>query len=56
MYATILRCDLRALASADARRKSGRILTTALAAPPGFIAFVALDAEGNRGGRGAVPR
>jgi hypothetical protein len=45
MYATIIHCDMHAIASAHARGQMGRTLATALAALPGFIAFVALDAD-----------
>ncbi len=49
MYATMIQCDMRALASAAERGRSGRTLATALAALPGFVAFVALDADGESG-------
>jgi hypothetical protein len=49
MYATILRCTLPPRTATDARWQRGRTLTTALAALPGFVACVALDAEGEPG-------
>jgi hypothetical protein len=45
MYATIIRCDLRGIEPSHARGQAGRTLATALSALPGFLAFVALDAE-----------
>src|SRR5258708_39001433 len=49
MCATIIRCDLRAIASPAERGRTGRSLAAALGALPGFVAFVALDAEGEAG-------
>lgn len=49
MYATIIRSDMRALASSAERGRTGRSLAAALGALPGFVAFVALDAEGETG-------
>jgi hypothetical protein len=45
VYATIVQCEIPALASADARGRIGRALANALDALPGFVAFVALDAD-----------
>jgi hypothetical protein len=50
MYATIIRCDLRAIASTAARGRTGRSLAVALGALPGFVAFVALDADAEAAG------
>jgi hypothetical protein len=49
MYATIVRCDLCTLESPQARGKAGRTLATVLAALPGFVACVALDADTETG-------
>lgn len=49
MYATMIQCDMHAIASSEERGRTGRTLGTALAALPGFVAFVALDAEGEAG-------
>ncbi len=49
MYATMLQCDMRAIASAEERGRTGRTLATALAALPGFVGFVALDADADAG-------
>src|SRR5437879_9747793 len=50
MYATIIRSDLRALASSAERGRTGRSLAAALGALPGFVAFVALDADAEAAG------
>jgi hypothetical protein len=49
MYATIVQCDMHAIASSEERGRMGRTLGTALAGLPGFVAFVALDTEGEAG-------
>lgn len=49
MYATIVRCDLHTRMCAGARRQHGRALAKALAALPGFVAFVALDVDADAG-------
>jgi hypothetical protein len=54
MYATIIRCDLRALASSAERGRTGRSLAAAVGALPGFVAFVALEAEGGAGAVAAL--
>ena len=54
MYATIIRYDLRALASSAERGRTGRSLAAALGALPGFVAFVALEAEGEAGAVAAL--
>jgi hypothetical protein len=54
MFATIIRSDMRALASPAERGRTGRSLATALGALPGFVAFVALDAEGEAGAVAAL--
>ena len=45
MYATIIQCDMHAIASSDGRGQMERALATALGALPGFVAFVALDSD-----------
>ena len=42
MYATVVRCGLRGVASAEERGRLGRALARPLGALPGFVAFVAL--------------
>jgi hypothetical protein len=54
MYATIIRCDLRALASSAERGRTGRSLAAALGALPGFVAFVALEAGDEAGAVAAL--
>ena len=50
MYATIIRCDLRALASTAERGRTGRSLAAALGVLRGFVALVALDADAEAAG------
>jgi hypothetical protein len=45
MYSTIVQCDLRNLTSAPIHGHAGRALSTALAALPGFLAFVAIESD-----------
>ncbi len=45
MYATIVQTAMHTLCSADACGRTGRTLANALAALPGFVVFVALDAD-----------
>lgn len=45
MYATMMQCDLCALASAAACDRAARGLVAALAALPGFVAFVAIETD-----------
>jgi len=47
MYAAIIQCDMRAIASFHERGRMGRTLATALGALPGFVAFVALNTDTN---------
>lgn len=54
MYATMIRCDLGARASAAAREGSARALATALAALPGFVAVVAIETDAAAGAMTAV--
>jgi hypothetical protein len=49
MYATVYQITFTTLASADARGRTGRSLASALAALPGFLAFIALESEPNSG-------
>jgi len=49
MYATMIQCDMHAIDSSEERGRTGRLLGTTLAALPSFVAFVALDAEGEAG-------
>lgn len=45
MYATMLHIDLRAIASARDRARTGRSLGKTLAALAGFVAFIAFEAD-----------
>jgi hypothetical protein len=49
MYATIFQSTLDTVGSAEERGRTGRSLATALAALPGFLAFIALDSDPARG-------
>jgi hypothetical protein len=49
MFATIVQCDMRAIASSHERGDLGRILATRLSVLPGFVTFVALDADAETG-------
>jgi hypothetical protein len=49
MYAIIIECDMHAIASSDGRGQMERALATALGALPGFVAFVAFDADVDAG-------
>ena len=49
MYATIVHCELHNCTSAFAHGHTGRTLTAALAALPGFVAFVALEMDTGEG-------
>jgi hypothetical protein len=49
MYATIVMCELRNGTAALGHEQAGRTLTAALAALPGFVAFVALDTDAMAG-------
>jgi hypothetical protein len=49
MYATIILCDLHNRTSTLTHGHSGRTLASALAALPGFVAFVALDMDAGVG-------
>jgi hypothetical protein len=49
MYATIVRCEPRNGTAALAHGQAGRTLIAALAALPGFVAFVALEMDAGAG-------
>lgn len=48
MHATIIECDMHTIASSHERGRAGRNLATFLSEIPGFVAFVALDADAGR--------
>ena len=49
MHAAVIQCDLRMLAAPREREYAGRVLAARLGTLPGFVAFVALDAEAEAG-------
>jgi hypothetical protein len=49
MYATVMQCDLGAYSSVAACERAARDLATALAALPGFVAFVAIETDSAAG-------
>lgn len=49
MYATIVHCELQNGTATLAHGQAGRTLTAALAALPGFVAFVALEMDAAAG-------
>ena len=49
MYATIVECDMEAVTSSHDRGRLGRILASRLSSLPGFVAFIALDANADKG-------